>query len=138
MPEDAQRIGWTFMLSHYFCAMTQISPLTALRAALTVAFLYFGLRKLFGYHVDVGIYEAIGFGQFPRYITGSVEVVGAGLLWIRGAEGYAGLLLLATMLIGLSALLIWVGPPYWHMFVLIAGTSGVVWGYRQQPLRLIG
>ncbi len=117
--------------------MTKISPLIALRAVLTVAFLYFGLRKLVGYHVDVGIYEAIGFGQFPRYITGSVEVIGAGLLWFRGAEGFAGLLLLATMFIGLSALLIWVGPPYWHMLLLIAGTGSVAWAYRDQPLQLI-
>lgn len=117
--------------------MTQTNMITLLRAALTLAFLYFGIRKLIGYHVDVGIYEAIGFGQFPRYVTGSVEVLGAALLWVRGAEGFAGLLLLATMLIGLSALLIWVGPPYWHMLVLIAGTTTVAWIYRAQPLQLI-
>lgn len=117
--------------------MTQTHAITILKAALTLAFLYFGIRKLIGYHVDVGIYEAIGFGQFPRYVTGSVEVMGAALLWVRGAEGFAGLLLLATMLIGLSALLIWVGPPYWHMVLLIGGTSAVAWVYRTQPLSLI-
>lgn len=111
--------------------------MTPLKSALTLAFLYFGLRKLTGYHVDVAIYEAIGFGQFPRFVTGSVEVIGAALLWKRGAEGFAGLLLLATMIIGLSALLIWVGPPYWHMLVLILGTGTVAWAYRQQYLRLI-
>ncbi len=111
--------------------------MTILKAVLTVAFLYFGLRKLLGYHVDVGIYEAIGFGQFPRYITGSVEVLGAMLLWKHGMEGFAGLLLLATIIVGLSALLVWVGPPYWHMLVLILGTSTVAWVYRDQPLRLI-
>ncbi|MEJ6404011.1 hypothetical protein [Yoonia sp. 2307UL14-13] len=114
-----------------------INAITLLKTALTVAFLYFGIRKLIGYHVDIGIYEAIGFGQFPRYITGSVEVLGAILLWVRGAEGFAGMLLLTTICIGLSALLIWVGPPYWHMFVLIAGTSSVVWIYRDQFQRLI-
>ena len=117
--------------------MTTKNTLTVLRTALTIAFLYFGLRKLFGFHIDVGIYEAIGFGQFPRYITGSVEVPGAALLWKRGVEGFAGLLLLATMIIGLSALLIWVGPPYWHMLVLIVGTATVAWTYRAQPLQLI-
>ena len=111
--------------------------LTALRAVLTMAFLYFGIRKLIGFHVDVAIYDAIGFGQFPRYITGSVEVFGAALLWVRRAEGFAGLLLLATMLVGLSALLIWVGPPYWHMLLLIAGTGTIAWVYRTQTLGLI-
>ncbi|WP_342076534.1 hypothetical protein [Yoonia sp. SS1-5] len=116
---------------------TASTYLTTLRAALTIAFLYFGLRKLGSFPTDVAIYEAIGFGQFPRYITGSVEVAGAALLWIRGAEGYAGLLLLATMLVGLSALLIWVGPPYWHMVLLILGTGAIAWAYRAQPLKLI-
>ena len=117
--------------------MTQASHLmTALRAGLTLAFLYFGLRKLGSFGTDVAIYEAIGFGQFPRYITGSVEVAGAALLWVRGWEGFAGLLLLGTMIVGLSALLIWVGPPYWHMLMLIVGTAIVVWGYKDQILRL--
>lgn len=117
--------------------MTQTRALTFLRAFLTVAFLYFGLRKLTGYSTDVAIYDAIGFGQVPRYITGSVEVIGAGLLWKRGLEGFAGLLLLATMVVGLSALLIWVGPPYWHMLVLMAASATVTFAYREQVLRLI-
>ncbi|KQI72432.1 hypothetical protein AN191_09245 [Loktanella sp. 5RATIMAR09] len=112
-------------------------PLTILRAALTLAFLYFGLRKLGSFSTDVAIYEAIGFGQFPRYITGSVEVIGAGLLWWRGWEGIAGLMLLGTMIIGLSALLIWVGPPYWHMLMLILGTGTVAVHYRNQVIALI-
>jgi len=118
--------------------MTPASRLiNALRAALTLAFLYFGLRKLGGFSTDVAIYEAIGFGQFPRYITGSIEVAGAGLLWWRGWEGLAGLLLLGTMIVGLSALLIWVGPPYWHMLVLVVGTTSVVWTYRAQLIALV-
>ena len=111
--------------------------MTGLRAVLTLAFLYFGLRKLGSFSTDVAINEAIGFGQFPRYITGSVEVIGAGLLWMRGWEGIAGLLLLGTMIVGLSALLIWVGPPYWHMLMLMVGTGAVTLVYRDQIARLI-
>lgn len=112
--------------------------LALLRAVLTLAFVYFGLRKLLGDSTDIAIYDAIGFGHFPRYITGSVELMGAALLWKTGVEGFAGLLLTATMIIGLSALLIWVGPPYWHMLVLMSGTGTVAWAYRAQVLRLIG
>ena len=117
--------------------MTYTQALTLLRAFLTVAFLYFGLRKLIGYSTDVAIYEAIGFGQFPRYITGSVELIGAALLWKRGLEGFAGLLLTATMMIGLTALLIWVGPPYWHMLVLMAASATVAFAYRAQLSALL-
>ena len=123
---------------HYVPGMTQKLPwVTSLRAALTLAFLYFGVRKLISFETDVLIYEAIGFGQFPRYITGSIEVFGAALLWKRGWEGVAGLLLLGTMIVGLSALLIWVGPPYWHMLLLIVGTTLIAWAYRNQTRGLI-
>ncbi len=118
--------------------MTPTSPyMTALRVTLTIAFLYFGLRKLGSFPTDVAIYEAIGMGQFPRYITGSVEFAGAGLLWWRGWEGLAALLLLGTMIVGLSALLIWVGPPYWHMLVLMVGAASVTWAYRGQVIALV-
>ena len=116
---------------------TSALPMTALRFVLTAAFMYFGLRKLGSYSTDVAIYDTIGFGQFPRYITGSIEVIGAGLLWRRGWEGLAGFLLLGTMVVGLSALLIWVGPPYWHMLMLMVGTGTVAWGYRGQIIGLI-
>lgn len=111
--------------------------ITLTRAVLTLAFLYFGLRKLAGYHVDIAIYDAIGFGQAPRYITGSVEVIGALLLWKKGLEGLAAVLLATTVIIGLCALLLWVGPPYWHMCVLIGGSACVAWVYRTQVARLI-
>lgn len=109
-----------------------MTKITALRIALTLAFVYFGLRKLTGYSTDVAIYDAIGFGQFPRYVTGSIEVLGAALLWRRGFEGVVGWLLLGTMIVGLSALLIWVGPPYLHMVLLMAGTGTVAYHYRDQ------
>ena len=118
--------------------MTKTAPLiTTIRVALTIAFLYFGLRKLGSFPTDVAIYDAIGFGQFPRYITGTIEVVGAGLLWVRGWQGRAALLLLATMCVGLTALLIWGGPPYWHMLLLMVGTGTVAWVYRDQIANLL-
>lgn len=118
--------------------MTQSFPLmTLLRAILTLAFLYFGGRKLISFETDVLIYQAIGFGQFPRYVTGTVEVISAGLLWAPGWQGRGALLLLITMIVGLSALLIWVGPPYWHMLALMAGCGAVAWHYRAQTLGLL-
>ena len=113
-----------------WCAMTRTQLLFGLRTALTLAFIYYGLRKLGSDPRDVAIYDAIGFGQFPRYITGSVELLGAALLWVRGWQGVGGALLCATICIGLTALLLWVGPPYWHMLSLIAGSGAVAYAYR--------
>ena len=111
--------------------MTERHIIPALSAALALAFLYYGLRKLGSFPAEVAIYEAIGFGQFPRYVTGSVEVLGAVLLFVRGWRGVAGLMLMLTICIGLTALLLWVGPPYWHMLLLIAGSGIVAWVCRE-------
>jgi uncharacterized membrane protein YphA (DoxX/SURF4 family) len=110
--------------------MTRSNLLVVLRTLLSLAFLYYGLRKLGGFPAEVAIYEAIGFGQFPRFVTGSVEVGGALLLWVHGWRGVAGLILMTTVCIGLAALLIWVGPPYWHMLVLIAASAAVAVTHR--------
>ena len=118
--------------------MTREHALFLLRAGLTLAFIYYGLRKLGGDPRDITIYQAIGFGQFPRYVTGTVEVTGALLLWVRGWRGVAGLILMVTICVGLTALLLWAGPPYWHMLVLIAGSGTVAWVYRADTLRLLG
>ncbi|SFS00007.1 hypothetical protein SAMN05444714_0313 [Yoonia litorea] len=115
--------------------MTRSYALLALRLALTIAFIYYGLRKLGSDPRDVAIYEAIGFGQFPRFITGSVELIGAALLWVRGWRGIGGALLFVTMCIGLTALLLWVGPPYWHMLVLMAGSATIAVAYRKDITR---
>jgi putative oxidoreductase len=42
----------------------------------------------------VQTFEAVGVGQWFRYVTGIIEIGGAALLWARGREVFgAGLLL---------------------------------------------
>lgn len=111
--------------------------LSSLRAALTLVFLYYGLRKVISDPADVAIYQAIGFGQFPRYITGSVEVACALGLWWRGYEGIAAAGLVATMCIGTFALVAFAGLPFWHLIVL-GGAAAVVAGtFRHQFPRFL-
>ncbi|MBS1301114.1 DoxX family protein [Loktanella sp. SALINAS62] len=98
-----------------------------LRIALTVAFLYYGLRKLVGGTADVAVYDALGFGQWPRPITGSVEVICAIGLWVVGFQGIAALGLLVTVLTGTAALSLFTTLPRAHMFALIAGAAVLVW-----------
>jgi len=101
----------------------------ALRAALTLAFLYFGGRKLISHPLDVAIYEAIGKGQWPRFITGSVEVLAAGLLWAVPWAGAA--LIIATMAVGTSALVLFTDLPFWHLPALAALAALVLWQHRR-------
>lgn len=111
------------------------APLPALRAALTFAFLYYGAGKLMSAPSDVAIYEAIGFGQWPRFVTGSVEVVCALGLWLPGWQGRAAAALVATMAVGTFALTAFTTLPFWHLPLLGAAAATVAIAFRHQ-LRL--
>ena len=50
-------------------------------------FLMVGFFKLSGDPIMVGLFDAIGLGQWFRYVTGSLEVLGAILLLITRLSG---------------------------------------------------
>jgi len=58
--------------------------LLAIKALLTVAFVAAGSAKLLGAEMMVQTFEAVGVGQWFRYVTGIIEIGGAALLWVRG------------------------------------------------------
>ncbi|MEL6913803.1 MAG: DoxX family protein [Pseudomonadota bacterium] len=91
----------------------------ALTAILSIAFLYYGLRKLFADPRDVLLYDALGFGQWIRYVTGSVETIGALALWPRVTGPWAALVLTGTMVTGLSAITTVTALPFVHLIVLL-------------------
>src|SRR6266850_2022754 len=61
-------------------------------------FLMVGFLKISGDPQLVGLFEAIGIGQWFRYLTGSLEVLGAVLLLIPRLSGLGALLLVGVML----------------------------------------
>jgi putative oxidoreductase len=72
-----------------------------LRGGIAVLFVFFGAQK---FSSDAGsewvkIFQQIGFGQWFRYFTGVVEVVG-GLLVLVPWTATAGLAILATTMFG--------------------------------------
>src|SRR5262249_14313978 len=78
------------------------------RALLALAFGAAGAAKLAGVPQMVQIFDLIGIGQWFRYVTGAVEVIGALLLLIPGTGFLGGLLLSATMACGVAT----------HLFVI--------------------
>jgi putative oxidoreductase len=68
-----------------------------LRALLTLAFVGAGFAKLAGAEMMVATYDAIGFGQWFRYVTGIIEVGGAALLWVPRRQVLAASVLGGTM-----------------------------------------
>ncbi len=83
------------------------------RALLTLAFAAAGLAKLAGAEMMVQTFDAVGFGQWFRYVTGLIEVGSAILLWIPGLQVVGAGLLVATMAGALLA----------HVLVLGMSTS---------------
>ncbi|WP_375267493.1 DoxX family protein [Planktotalea sp.] len=57
-----------------------------LRALLTLAFVGAGGAKLAGVEMMVATYDAIGVGQWFRYLTGIIEIGAAALLWLPGVR----------------------------------------------------
>src|SRR5256714_11555739 len=61
-------------------------------------FLMVGFLKLSGDPQMVGLFDAIGLGQWFRYLTGSLEVLGAFLLLIPRLSGLGALMLFGVMI----------------------------------------
>lgn len=79
-----------------------------IRSLLTLAFLAAGCSKIFGIDMMVKTFEQIGIGQWFRYVTGFVEVLGVILLWLPNRQAFGAALLGATM----------VGAVLTHIFIL--------------------
>ena len=95
--------------------MTYLS--LGLRTLLTLAFVAAGGAKLAGVGMMVDTFEAIGFGQGFRYLTGLIEITGAALLWLPNRQALGAAVLGGTM----------VGAVLTHWFIL--GPSAVHWSH---------
>src|ERR1700730_10429074 len=79
-----------------------IVVLWVLQIAAAGMFLMVGFLKLSGNAQLVGLFQAIGLGQWFRYLTGTLEVAGAFLLLTSSMSGL-GALMLAGVMIGAVA-----------------------------------
>ena len=102
--------------------------LWALQIGVALMLLKAGFLKLTGHPMMVGMFGAIGLGQWFRYLTGSLEVIGSIGLLIPRVAGYAALLL-AVVMSGavLTHLMILGGSPLMAA-LLLAANLGIVWG----------
>ena len=117
---------------------TVTSPRPALRYAdigarvlLTAAFAAAGLAKLAGAAMMVQTFEAIGLGQWFRYVTGLIELGGAVLLWVPGMARIAAAALVVTMIGAVVAHLAILGPSAVPALVLGALAAFVLWVHRK-------
>ena len=100
-------------------------------------FLMAGLFKLSGDPQMVGLFDAIGLGQWFRYVTGSLEVLGAVLLLIPRLSGLGALLLVGVMLGAVATHLFVVGGSPMMAIILLIVTGVVAWGRRKRTMNIL-
>lgn len=110
--------------------------LWGVRIFLALAFAAAGIAKLAGAPQMVQVFDAVGLGQWFRYLTGAIEVAGAVLLLIPVTSFFAGLLLTATMTGAVVTHLFVIGGNPAPALVLLAMSAFVAW--RQKPVALLG
>ena len=99
-------------------------------------FLMAGFSKLSGDPQMVEMFDAIGFGQWFRYVTGSVEVLGAVLLLVPRLSGLGALLLAGVMLGAVATHLFVIGGSPLPAIILLIVTGLIAWGRRQRTMNL--
>jgi uncharacterized membrane protein YphA (DoxX/SURF4 family) len=98
--------------------------------AAALLFLMAGSSKLRGAPEMVGLFQAIGVGQWFRYVTGGLEVVGAVLLVVPSLAAFGGALLVAVMLGAVATHAFVIGGNPTMAIVLLAASAFVTWVHR--------
>jgi hypothetical protein len=95
-------------------------------------FLMAGGLKLFGAPEMVALFNAVGIGQWFRYVTGSIEVSSAIALLVPSFAVFGALALVPTMVGAVATNLFIVGASPAIPMVLLLGSAVVVWARWQQ------
>jgi hypothetical protein len=111
--------------------------LWVLQIAAAGMFLMVGFLKLSGNPQLVGLFEAIGLGQWFRYLTGSLEVAGAILLLIPRTSGLAALMLFGVMVGAVVTHVFIVGGSPLMAIILLVVTGLVAWGRRHRTMNVL-
>ena len=112
--------------------------LWTLQVLVAMAFVAAGSGKLLGTADMIALFQAVGIGQWFRYVTGLLEVLGAVLLLVPGKAALGAVLLASVMAGAVVAHLTVLHTAATVPLVLFALTGLIAWGRRSQLTRLIG
>jgi putative oxidoreductase len=105
---------------------------------LTLAFVGAGGGKLVGVEMMVMTFDQIGFGQWLRYLTGLIEVLGVALLWMPRKQVIGAALLGGTMVGAVMTHWFILGPSAVPAIVLGLVCTTVIYIYRYQIHKVFG
>lgn len=106
--------------------------LWTLQVLVALAMVAAGSGKLLGSPDMVALFDAVGIGQWFRYVTGALEVLGALLLAVPGKAALGAVLLACVMAGAVVAHLTVLPTPPTAPLVLFAVTALIAWGRRSQ------
>ncbi|MGR3660247.1 MAG: DoxX family protein [Paracoccaceae bacterium] len=106
--------------------------LPAVKALLSLAFIAAGLAKLSGVEMMVGTFEAVGVGQWFRYVTGGIEIIGAVLIWLPNRQAIGAAMLTVTMAGAVMAHFLILGPSALPAIILGLLSAVTLYAYRDQ------
>lgn len=113
---------------------TSIS-LWAVRGLLALAFAAAGTAKLYGVPMLVEEFEHIGLGQWFRYLTGTLEILGAVLIIIPSTVAFGAALLCCIMIGAIFTHVFVIGGSPIPAIVLLALSAIVAYAKRSMILR---
>jgi hypothetical protein len=86
----------------------------------------------------IALFDAVGIGQWFRYVTGSLEVLGALLLVVPGKTALGAVLLACVMAGAVVAHLTILHTAATAPLVLFALAAIIAWGRRSQLAGFLG
>jgi len=98
-----------------------------LQAGAAAMFLMAGASKLLGAAAMVQMFDAVGIGQWFRYLTGGIEVVAGLSLLVPSLAFFAALVLAVTMAGAVATHLFIIGGSPVAAAVLLTVTAVVAW-----------
>jgi putative oxidoreductase len=108
-----------------------IIALWVAQIALAVMFVFAGGSKLAGAPAMVSMFDALGLGQWFRFVTGAIEISAAVALLIPSAAPFGAILLIPTMF-GAAAANLFLGQSPVAPLVLSLVAAAVAWTRRNQ------
>jgi putative oxidoreductase len=118
-------------------SLIALIALWGLQVGLAALLFFAGGSKLAGAPAMVALYEAIGVGQWFRYVTGFIEVGSAVALLVPSFVPFGALLLASTMVGAIATHLFLVGGSPAVPALLLLGLLVVVWARRDQISRVL-